>query len=85
MSETALRDLNSLPSSERKNESSSKGSLGAPCVGSANENLNVILAPANVNGNDSMATGAETGISEFEYIDSGYLIDVEDVDRSLEV
>ncbi|CAN6572188.1 unnamed protein product [Malus baccata var. baccata] len=38
MSENALRDLNTIPGSERKNESSSKGGMTKPVVVNANEN-----------------------------------------------
>ena len=39
MSEKALRDLNSIPGSERRNENSSKGSIAKPVVSSTNGNL----------------------------------------------
>lgn len=83
MSETALRDLNTLPSSDRKNESSSKGSFAKPFVGSANENVDVSLVSTHVNGNQTGNTGPETANSEVEYIDSENLSDVEDIDTSL--
>ncbi|KDO66236.1 hypothetical protein CISIN_1g020553mg [Citrus sinensis] len=83
MSETALRDLNTLPSSDRKNESSSKGSFAKPFVGSANENVDVSLVSTHVNGNQTGNAGPGIANSEVEYIDSENLIDVEDIDTSV--
>jgi hypothetical protein len=92
MSQTALRDLNTIPGSEKKNESSSKGSFTKPYVGNANENLeefqkknsaSVVSPP--VNGNETANTVLETGNSEVEYIESENLDDLEDVDMSLKV
>ncbi|KAJ4729189.1 ARM repeat superfamily protein [Melia azedarach] len=85
MSETALRDLNTLPASDRKNESSSKGSFTKPYVGSANENVDVSLVSTHINGNETVNAVAETGNSEVEYIESENLNDVEDVDASLKM
>lgn len=85
MSETALRDLNTLPSSDRKNESSSKGSFAKPFVESANENVDVSLVSTHVNGNQTGNAGPGIANSEVEYIDSENLIDVEDIDTSLKV
>lgn len=85
MSETALRDLNTLPASDRKNESSSKGSFTKPYVGSANENVDVSLVSTHINGSETVNAVAETGNSEVEYIESENLNDVEDVDASLKV
>ncbi|XP_062151349.1 uncharacterized protein LOC133859820 [Alnus glutinosa] len=90
MSETALRDLNTIPGSEKKNESSSKGNITKPYVGNANENLeecqkkdSASLVSPQINGNETAKSGVETGNSEVEYIESENLNDLEDVDTSL--
>jgi hypothetical protein len=92
MSETALRDLNTIPGSEKKNESSSKGNITKPYVGNANENLeecqkkdSASLVSPQINGNETAKSGVETGNSEVEYIESENLNDLEDVDTSLKV
>lgn len=84
-SETALRDLNTVPHSDRKMESSNKGSLTKPCVGKAIENVDVSLVSTKVNGNETVNAAVEIGNSEIEYIDSDNLCDVEDVDTSVKV
>ncbi|BBH00394.1 ARM repeat superfamily protein, partial [Prunus dulcis] len=90
MSETALRDLNAIPGSEKKNESSSKGSITKPLAGNANENqeecqkkATAALGALSINGAEVANTGVEIGIAEVEYIESENLNDLEDVDTSL--
>lgn len=92
MSENALRDLNTLPGSERKNESSSKGSLTKPYGGNPDENVeewqrknSTSLVSAPVNGDGTVNPGVEIGNLEVEYIESENLSDVEDVDTSVKV
>jgi hypothetical protein len=92
MSETALRDLNTIPGSEKKNASSSKGNITKPYVGNANENLeecqkkdSVSLVSPQINGTETAKSGVETGNPEVEYIESENLNDLEDVDTSLKV
>ncbi|XAR51851.1 hypothetical protein NMG60_11006613 [Bertholletia excelsa] len=88
MSGTALRDLNTLPASERKNESSTKGSFTKPQIehgnleGKHRENT-VALVGTPTNGDESVKSGAEAGNSEVEYIESENLNDVEDVDENI--
>ncbi|KAF5457234.1 hypothetical protein F2P56_021349 [Juglans regia] len=90
MSGKALRDLNTIPGSEKKNESSSKVSLTKQFVGNADENVeecqkknSASLVSPQTNGNEIANTTAETGSSEVEYIESENLNDLEDVDASL--
>ncbi|KAE8021556.1 hypothetical protein FH972_007436 [Carpinus fangiana] len=90
MSETALRDLNTIPGSEKKNESSSKGNITKPYVENANENLeecqkkdSASLVSPQINGTETAKSGVETGNPEVEYIESENLNDLEDVDTSL--
>ncbi|KAB2610251.1 hypothetical protein D8674_018283 [Pyrus ussuriensis x Pyrus communis] len=71
MSENALRDLNTIPGSERKNESSSKGKTTAS------------LGSLSINGEEVANSVPEVGIAEVEYIESENLNDLEDVDTSL--
>ncbi|KAI7739697.1 hypothetical protein M8C21_019645 [Ambrosia artemisiifolia] len=92
MSETALRDLNLLPKSERTNETSSKDILAKPYVEPTDENVggkqrkNVVsLTEPPVNGNEVGHSGAEAVVVEVEYIESDKLTDLEDVDESLKV
>ncbi|KAI7739700.1 hypothetical protein M8C21_019648 [Ambrosia artemisiifolia] len=92
MSETALRDLNLLPKSERTNETSSKDILAKPYVEPTDENVggkqrkNVVsLTEPPVNGNEVGHSGAEVVVVEVEYIESDKLTDLEDVDESLKV
>ncbi|KAG6659461.1 hypothetical protein I3843_03G033400 [Carya illinoinensis] len=91
MSEKALRDLNTIPGSEKKNESSSKGSFIKPFVGNMDENVeeclkknSVSLVSPQMNGNETANPEVDTGNSEVEYIESENLNDLEDVDASLE-
>lgn len=85
MSETALRDLNTLTSSDRRNETSSKGSFTKPFVGSANENVDVSLVSTHVNGSETVNASVEISNSEIEYIESVNLSDVHDLDTILKV
>ncbi|XP_041005754.1 uncharacterized protein LOC121250643 [Juglans microcarpa x Juglans regia] len=91
MSEKALRDLNTIPGSEKKNESSSKGSFIKPFVGNMDENVeeclkknSASLVSTQMNGNETANPEVDTGNSEVEYIESENLNDLEDVDTSLE-
>ncbi|KAK3006712.1 hypothetical protein RJ639_017809 [Escallonia herrerae] len=91
MSAKALKDLNVLPESERKIESSSKGSFAKSHI-HADENIQErerksadSLVKTPINGNDTLTSVVEVGNSEVEYIASENLNDVEDVDLSLEM
>ena len=91
MSEKALKDLNMLPESGRKNKNTSNGSL-KPEIEQTGENLEDsqkkvsspgVENPMNVNGvGDSVP---EVGNSEVEYIESENMKDVEDLEMSLKV
>ncbi|KAE9620105.1 hypothetical protein Lal_00040432 [Lupinus albus] len=95
MSENALRDLNTIPATERKSESSSMACLTKPSVDNADENSEDRQQKNNgssqvsppVNGNQGMTinSGIETGngIAEIEYIESEKLNDLEDIDTCL--
>lgn len=92
MSGNALRDLNMLPESERKTESSSNGSIHDLHIEHTIENLEekqrtstAPLIETPTNGNVALSTGTEVASSEVEYIESENLNDVEDVDTSLKV
>ncbi|KAL3526432.1 hypothetical protein ACH5RR_011088 [Cinchona calisaya] len=89
MSEKALKDLNMLHESERKNENASNGSL-KPQIEQNGANIEerprkisvpVVENPNNVNG--AANSVPEVGNSEVEYIESENLKDVEDLDMSL--
>ncbi|XP_010251296.1 PREDICTED: uncharacterized protein LOC104593228 [Nelumbo nucifera] len=89
MSGQALRDLNTLPGSERKNESSSKGIM-KPFTEKTNGNLDnwqrqnpASLSSTSINEGEAGNNGVEVGASEVEYIESENLTDLEDVDMSL--
>ncbi|ESW13876.1 hypothetical protein PHAVU_008G233600 [Phaseolus vulgaris] len=93
MSEKALRDLNTILGTERKNEDSGKTCLTKPSVDSADENIeerqkkktsSSLVSPA-VNGNQTVTvnSGAEVVNTEVEYIESENLNDVEDIDTCL--
>jgi len=95
MSEKALRDLNTILGTERKNEDSGKTCLTKPSVDSADENIeerqkkktsSSLISPA-VNGNQTVTvnSGAEVVNTEVEYIESENLNDVEDIDTCLKV
>ncbi|XP_071731103.1 uncharacterized protein [Rutidosis leptorrhynchoides] len=92
MSETALRDLNLLPMSERKNETASKEFITKSYVEPTDENIGgkqrntaVSLVEPPVNGKEVAHCGAEVVIAEVEYIESDKLDDLKDVDKSLKV
>ncbi|KAI3761937.1 hypothetical protein L1987_52360 [Smallanthus sonchifolius] len=92
MSETALRDLNLLPKSERTTETSSKNILTKPYVEHTGENIRgkqreniVSLVEPPVNGIEVEHSVSEVVVAEVEYIDSDKLNDVKDVDKSLKV
>ncbi|KAJ7970871.1 ARM repeat superfamily protein [Quillaja saponaria] len=86
MSEKALRDLNTIPGTERKIESS----LTKVYVDNGNKNTeecqkkncSSLVSPPS-NGNQTVNPGIETGITEVEYIESENLNDLEDIDKSL--
>jgi len=95
MSEKALRDLNTILGTERKNEDSSKTCLTKPPVDNADENIeerqkkktsSSLVSPA-VNGNQTVTvnSGAEVVNAEVEYIESENLNDLEDIDTCLKV
>lgn len=95
MSENALRDLNTIPATERKSESSSKTCVTKPSVDNADEDIeeqqkknngSALISPP-VNGNQAVTvnSGIETGIAEVEYIESENLSDLEDIDTCLKV
>lgn len=90
MSGIALRDLNTQPGSERKNEIPSKGSFTKLCIENANEKLEELqkknsasLVVTPVNGDETVKSGVEVASAEVEYIDSENLSDVEDIDMIL--
>ncbi|RDY02252.1 hypothetical protein CR513_14302, partial [Mucuna pruriens] len=80
MSEKALRDLNTILGTERKNEGSSKACLTKPSIDNVDENIeewkkkkNVVTANSDV----------EVVIAEVEYIEFENLNDLKDVDTYL--
>ncbi|CAK9160166.1 unnamed protein product [Ilex paraguariensis] len=90
MSGEALRDLNILPECERKTQNSINGSFSKPHVEHTTETLEEIqrketscLVKTLINGCETPNSGVEVGNSEVEYIESGDLNDVEDVEQSL--
>ncbi|KAK7266137.1 hypothetical protein RIF29_18777 [Crotalaria pallida] len=96
MSENALRDLNTIPATERKSESSSKTCLAKPSVDNADENIeerqrkkngsSLVSLPVNGNQAVTVNSGIETGngtVAEVEYIESENLNDLEDIDICL--
>lgn len=85
MSEKALKDLNNIPGSERRNENSSKGNIAKHVVSNTNGNMEEGQKKNTVNGCGTVNSGAEIANSEVEYIESENLSDVEDVDTSLKV
>ncbi|XP_057481792.1 uncharacterized protein LOC130768721 [Actinidia eriantha] len=90
MSGKALRDLNTLPVSERKNESCSKGGFtklhSEHGILEEKQKKNAAsLAETPINGDESVKTEVEVGNPEVEYIETENLNDVEDVDASLKV
>ncbi|TKY56740.1 FAM179B protein [Spatholobus suberectus] len=93
MSEKALRDLNTILGTERKNEGSSKACLTKPSVDNAGENIeecqkkkncSSLVSPV-ANGNQAVTanSGEEVGNAEVEYIESENLNDLEDIDTCL--
>ncbi|KAK9011673.1 hypothetical protein V6N11_044518 [Hibiscus sabdariffa] len=88
MSGNALRDLNTLPTPERKNDSSSKGNFTKPCNGNKIENVEEhqrkSLASVQINGGETINVGVEVANLEVEYIESENLSDLEDFDACLE-
>ncbi|KAI7981225.1 hypothetical protein LOK49_Contig58G00018 [Camellia lanceoleosa] len=86
MVEIALKDLNTLPISERKNESSTKGGFTKPysehILDERNKKNTAPLVETSINGDESLKSGAEVVNTEVEYIESENLNDVEDVDMS---
>lgn len=95
MSETALKDLNNIPATERKSEGSGKACLTKPPVDNANENTEESqkkkncssLVSPHVNGNQAVPADSvvEIGTVEVEYIDSENLNDLENVDAYVKV
>lgn len=83
MSETALRDLNLLPKTERTNESSSKDIKTKPYV--EPRKTIVSLAEPPIKGTEDEHAGADVAVAEVEYIESEKLDDLEDVENSLKV
>ncbi|KAJ9135294.1 hypothetical protein P3X46_032497 [Hevea brasiliensis] len=90
MSGNALRDLNTLPGSERKNESSSKGNFSKPYCENSDKNFEKSerknsdsFVSATVNGDGTANPGVAIGNAEMEYIESENLSDVDDVDTSV--
>ncbi|XP_077222745.1 uncharacterized protein LOC143856425 [Tasmannia lanceolata] len=91
MSGKALRVLNTLPGSEKKIESSSKGSVTKAYIENIKGNLDkrkaenpVSLTSTPLNEVEVRSTGVETGNSEVEYIESENLNDLEDFSTSLD-
>ncbi|XWS32782.1 hypothetical protein CRYUN_Cryun22dG0019100 [Craigia yunnanensis] len=87
MSGNALRDLNTLPTSERKNDSCSKGNFTKPCNGNTIENVEEHQtknpASVHINGGETVNAGVEVANLEVEYIESENLSDLEDLDTCL--
>ena len=85
----ALRDLNTLPRSERKNGCSNKGNFTKPCNGNTIENVEEHQkknpASVHLSGAETVNAGAEVANLEVEYIESENLSDLEDVDTCLKV
>ncbi|GKU96932.1 hypothetical protein SLEP1_g10112 [Rubroshorea leprosula] len=83
----ALKDLNSLPASESKNDDSSRGCFTKPCNGNMNENVEEKQreksSPIHVNGGETVNSGVEVANSEIEFIEYENLSDLEDIDTSL--
>ncbi|OMP10144.1 Armadillo-like helical [Corchorus olitorius] len=85
MSENALRDLNTLPMAEKKNDDSSKGNFTKSCNGNTIEKVEEQQkkspASVHINGGETVNAGVE--VAEVEYIESENLNDIEDVDTCL--
>ncbi|XP_039067020.1 uncharacterized protein LOC120212901 isoform X2 [Hibiscus syriacus] len=88
MSGNALRDLNTLPMSERKNDGSSKVKFTRTCNGNTIENVDELeqkgIASVCINGSEAVNGGVEVANTEVEYIESENLSDLEDVDACIE-
>ncbi|KAL4581634.1 hypothetical protein LXL04_006160 [Taraxacum kok-saghyz] len=84
MSETALRDLNLLPKSERTNESSSKDILTTKPYVEPIKNIGSLAEPPKKGTEDEHAC-ADVAVAEVEYIESEKLDDLEDFENSLKV
>lgn len=88
---SALRDLNTIPGSERKNESCSKGGLTKPFAVNGNEiyeeclKKNCVSLGAPSTNDEEVVNAVEVANTEVEYIESEKLNDLEDVDLSLKV
>lgn len=93
MSEKALRDLNSIPETERKSESSSKACLTKPSADNADKNVEewqkkkncASLVSPPVIGNQIVNSEVEIGNAEVEYTESENLNDLEDIGACLKV
>lgn len=85
MSETALRDLNLLPKSERTNETSSKDILAKPYVENVKGKQRISIVTMDEPTSEVADCGAEVVAPEVEYIESEKLDDLENVDESLKV
>ncbi|GLU11256.1 hypothetical protein SLE2022_280140 [Rubroshorea leprosula] len=87
MSINALKDLNSRPASESKNDDSSGGCYTKPCNGNMNENVeekqSKKSSPIHVNGGETVNSGVEVANSEVEYFESENLSDLEDIDTNI--
>ena len=93
MSEKALRDLSTIPGSERKIESHNKAPLMKPSVNNDGKKIEErqkktscgsFVSPT-ANGNQTVDSGIEIAIAEVEYIESENLNDLEDIDFCLKV
>ncbi|CAI9758608.1 unnamed protein product [Fraxinus pennsylvanica] len=89
MSEIALRDVNTIPGSER-NGNSGKGNLMKPQVEQMDENIeqsqktktaSLLVTP--IKKDETENNGVEVGNSEVEYIESENLNTIEDVENGL--
>lgn len=93
MSEKPLRNLNTIPGTERKIESSSKSCLAKSSIDNVVKNIedwqkkkncaSLVSPPVNCNQTDNSVV--EIGNAEVEYIESENLNDVEDIDTCLKV
>ncbi|KAH7847331.1 hypothetical protein Vadar_024816 [Vaccinium darrowii] len=88
MSGQALKDLNTLPASERKAENSGKENFTKPHsengnLEERNRKATASVVETVVSVDESVKTGVEVGNIEVEYIESENLNDVEDVDMTL--
>ncbi|GLU11250.1 hypothetical protein SLE2022_280080 [Rubroshorea leprosula] len=82
----ALKDLNSLPASESRNDDSSRGCFTKPCNGNMNEMVEEKQkksSPIHVNGGETVNSGVEVANSEVEYFESENLSDLENIDTNV--